>query len=60
MIILTDMKNKSNILFKNLLLDEISKQKNEISNTIQILDNNELNKMIMNECVNMDELIKFN
>ena len=28
MIILTDMKNKSNILFKNLLLDEISKQKN--------------------------------
>ena len=57
MIILTDMKNKSNILFKNLLLDEISKQKNEISNTIQILDNNELNKMIMNECVNIDELV---
>lgn len=58
MIILTDMRNKSNILFKDILLDETLKQKNELNNTCELIKNNDLNKMIMNECLNMDELIE--
>ena len=57
MIILTDMRNRSNILFKNMLLDEILKQKNELNNTTELLKNNELNRLIMNECVDIDALI---
>jgi len=57
MIILTDIRNRSNILFKNMLLDEIIKQKDELNNIGKILKNNELNKLIMNECVDIDELI---
>jgi len=57
MIILTDIRNKSNILFKDMLLDEIIKQKTELKNTSKILKNNELNKVIMNEYVDIDGLI---
>ena len=58
MIILTDMRNRSNILFKDILLDETLKQKNELNNTCELIKNNDLNKIIMNECLNMDELIE--
>ena len=57
MIILNDIRNRSNILFKNMLLDEILKQKNELKNTSEQLKNNELNRLIMNECVDIDKII---
>ena len=57
MIILIDLKYKSNISLKNVLLNEIEKQNTELLETKKIIENDSLNKLLMNECINMDELV---
>ena len=57
MIILTDLKYKSNISLKELLLSEIEKQNMEIQETKRIIDSTHLNKLLMNECIDIKSLI---
>jgi hypothetical protein len=57
MIILTDLKYKSNISLKELLLNEIEKQNMEIQETKKIIDSTHLNKLLMNECIDIKSLI---
>ena len=57
MIILTDLKYKSNISLKELLLNEIEKQNMEIQETKKIIDSTNLNKLLMNECIDIKSLI---
>ena len=58
MIILKDLRNKTNKLFKNMLLEEVNKQQIELTTHINTTNTMDLNKKIMNECVNVDQLIE--
>ena len=57
MIILYDIRNKTNITFKNMIKEELTKQTNELSEQNKLKNNLNLNTMIMGECENMGELI---
>lgn len=57
MIILIDLRYKSNISLKNILLNEIEKQNTELEETKKLIQNDNLNKLLMNECVDINELI---
>ena len=58
MIILKDLQYKSNISLKQALINEIDKQNTELLETQKLLETNNLNKLIMNECVDIDKLVE--
>ena len=58
MIILQDNRSKTNIKFKEYLICELETQKKEILNQTKLSDKINLNSSIMNECFNMNELLK--
>ena len=51
MIILTDIRSKSNILFKNKMIEELNKQTTELKQYNNLNNNLNLNTMIMSECI---------
>ena len=57
MIVLNDVRNKTNIMFKNMIKEELTKQTNELNEQNKLKNNLNLNTMIMGECENMGELI---
>ena len=57
MVILTDIRNKSNVLFKNMMIEELTKQTTELNDHNKLNNNLNLNTMIMGECDNIEELI---
>jgi len=57
MVILTDIRSKSNILFKNMMIEELNKQTTELKDHNKLNNNLNLNTMIMGECDNIEELI---
>ena len=58
MIILQDNRSKTNIKFKEYLIQELETQKTEILNQTKLSDKINLNSSIMKECYNMNELIQ--
>ena len=58
MIILQDNRSKTNIKFKEYLIQELETQKTEILNQTKLSDKINLNSTIMKECYNMNELIQ--
>ena len=58
MIILQDNRSKTNIKFKEYLIQELETQKTEILNQTKLSDKINLNSSIMKECYNMNELIE--
>ena len=57
MIILIDLRYKSNISLKTVLLNEIEKQNMELLETKKIIENDSLNKLLMNECIDVNKLV---
>lgn len=57
MIILIDLRYKSNISLKNILLNEIEKQNMELLETKKLIENDNLNKLLMNECIDINKLV---
>lgn len=58
MIILIDLRYKSNISLKKVLLNEIEKQNMELLETKKLIENDNLNKLLLNECVDINKLVK--
>ena len=58
MIILQDNIYKTNIKFKDVLIDELMLQKSEIKNQKNMTEKINLNSLIMKECYNINELIE--
>lgn len=57
MIILHDNRNKTNIKFKQALINELDMQKNELTEQIHLLTKINLNSTIMNECFNINKIV---
>lgn len=58
MIILQDNRNKTNIKFKDVLIDELMLQKSEIKKQTNLSEKINLNSLIMKECYNINELME--
>ena len=57
MIILQDNRNKTNIKFKQALINELDMQKKELNDQINLLTKINLNSTIMNECYNINNTV---
>ena len=57
MIILQDNRNKTNIKFRDVIIDELLLQKTEIKNQTNLAEKINLNSLIMKECYNIQELV---
>ena len=58
MIILQDNRNKTNIKFRDVIIDELLLQKTEIKNQTNLAEKINLNSLIMKECYNIQELVE--
>ena len=57
MIILQDNRSKTNIKFKNVMIQELETQKKEIQKQTNLIDKVNLNSSIIKECYNINEII---
>ena len=57
MIILIDLRYKSNISLKEVLLNEIEKQNVKLLETKKLIETDKLNQLLMNECIDINKLV---